>query len=395
MIEARCRVERGALRLDVELVSAAPVIGIFGPSGSGKTSVLYAIAGLLRPTSGAIAVDGVLTDDPINDLQLPPHRRQIGFVFQENRLFPHWTVAQNLLAGYRLRKARAARMPLEAAIALLDLEPLLDRIPDSLSGGEQRRVAIARALLTSPRLLILDEPLTGLDARLRDSLLHYLQRLTQQLAVQILYVSHTLGDFLTLANVAAVVRDGTCRLIGSPEQLLDLYAGSAAETMEATLCGYVTAPGPDPGLMEVGLGRATVMTVGPALPRGTPVRLTLAASQVLLALPPLPALSIRNRLPARIVALHPTGGHALVALDMDGQRLFADVTLAAVRELALRPGLDVIACFKARAARLTAPASMSAAVDDIAQSGQQIQSSSAELSNLAERLKTLVGQFKV
>ncbi len=364
MIEARFRLEHGTLRLDVELVSAAPVIGIFGPSGSGKTSVLNAIGGLLRPVSGIIRVDGVLTDDPVNDVHLPPHRRRIGYVFQENRLFPHLTVEKNLLAGYRLLALAERRLKPEAIIRLLDLAPLLSRLPATLSGGEQRRVAIGRALLTSPRLLVLDEPLTGLDARLRDSVLLYLQRLTQQLAVQVIYVSHTLGDFLALARTAAVIREGALRIIGPPELLLGRCADGEAESVEACLSGTVSGPGEDPGMLRVELGGHIVTVPGAGLPAGMPVRLTIPAHQVLLALPPLPMLSIRNRLPVRVVSRHKRGGRVVVALDSAGQRLFAVVTPAAVRELCLRPGVHAIACFKGHAARLT-PEPWLARVDGI------------------------------
>ena len=354
MIEARFRLEHGTLRLDVELVSAAPVIGIFGPSGSGKTSVLNAIGGLLRPVSGVIRVDGVLTDDPVNDVHLPPHRRRIGYVFQENRLFPHLTVEKNLLAGHRLLADADRRLKPEAIIRLLDLAPLLTRLPATLSGGEQRRVAIGRALLTSPRLLVLDEPLTGLDARLRDSVLLYLQRLTQQLAVQVIYVSHTLGDFLALAKTTAVIRESALRIIGPPELLLGRCADGEAESIEACLSGTVAdSVSADAGMIHIEVGNSIVTVPGMKLLAGMPVRLVVPAHQVLLALPPLPKLSIRNRLPARVVSLHEAGDRVAVGLDSAGQRLFAVITPAAVRELGLRPGANVIACFKGHAARLT------------------------------------------
>lgn len=353
MIDARFILERGAFRLEVELKSNAPVVAIAGPSGAGKTSVLNAISGLLRPASGEIRIDGMVYDRPEAGIHLPPHRRRIGYVFQDNRLFPHLSVEENLLAGWHRLRPAERRIRFQDVVELSGLGPLLGRFPTTLSGGEQRRVGIGRALLTSPRLLILDEPLAGLDRQLRDSLLAYLMKLPQCLDVQMLYVSHTLGDLLALARDAAVIRDGRLRLLAAPEQLLDAGANGVTETVEAGLAGTVVGPAADPGFLCVVVGGDRITVRGPACPAGTPVRLLVPAHHVMLALPPLPALSVRNRLPARVAALHGDGGQVIASLDVAGQRLFADITPDAVRELALRPGVPVIACFKAQAVRLS------------------------------------------
>lgn len=181
---------RGDFRRDVTIHSEERVIALVGESGAGKTSLLYAIAGLLRPQRGRIVIGGRVLFDDAQRIDLAPHRRHIGFVFQDARLFPHLTVRANLLYGQRFARGRQARFALDDVVALLGIDALLARRTDGLSGGESQRVAIGRALLSQPELLLLDEPLASLDQARREELIPYLQRVRDETALPMIYVSH-------------------------------------------------------------------------------------------------------------------------------------------------------------------------------------------------------------
>lgn len=191
---------RGAFRRDVCIRSDERVIALVGESGAGKTSLLYAIAGLLQPQRGRIAVAGRVLFDDASGIDLPPHRRHIGFVFQDARLFPHLTVRANLLYGQRFARNRRARFALDEVVALLGIEALLKRRTDGLSGGEAQRVAIGRALLSQPELLLLDEPLASLDQARREELIPYLQRVRDESGLPMIYVSHVPDEVRRLTS---------------------------------------------------------------------------------------------------------------------------------------------------------------------------------------------------
>jgi molybdate transport system ATP-binding protein len=185
---------QGGFSLDIAFETEAHVVALFGPSGSGKTTILNAIAGLVRPDDGRVVVEGrVLTDTRLGII-VPPHRRRIGYVFQDGRLFPHLSVRRNLAYGRWFTPRTEHWASLDEVIALLGIGHLLDRAPATLSGGEKQRVAIGRALLASPRLLLMDEPLASLDEARKSETLPYIERLRDELAIPIVYVSHSLAE---------------------------------------------------------------------------------------------------------------------------------------------------------------------------------------------------------
>ena len=198
------RLERGRFARSVRIESSARVVALTGPSGAGKTSVLNAIAGLLRPRAGRIVVDDRVLFDDARRIDLPAHRRRIGYVFQDARLFPHLDVRRNLGYGRHARREVQA-FAFDQVVELLGIAPLLARHPANLSGGEAQRVAIGRALLSQPALLLLDEPLSALDQARREELIPYLQRVRDDLAMPMLYVSHTLDDVRRIADEVHVL----------------------------------------------------------------------------------------------------------------------------------------------------------------------------------------------
>jgi molybdate transport system ATP-binding protein len=208
------RTRLGDFALDARFSSDSRVTAIFGPSGSGKTSVLNVIAGLLRPAHGRVVVDGAVLTDSEARIFLPPHRRRVGYVFQDSRLFSNLSVKANLLYG-RLFTARKDRYgSVEEVVELLDLGKLLRRGVQALSGGEKQRIAIGRALLASPRLLLLDEPLASLDERRKQEVMPYLERLRDEARVPIIYVSHVPAEIERLAGRVVSMSDGKVLAVG-------------------------------------------------------------------------------------------------------------------------------------------------------------------------------------
>lgn len=211
-IDVRIRHRFERIALDVDLSLEAWLVGLLGPSGAGKTSVLNVIAGLLRPNSAVVTLDGETLADTERGIWVPPHRRRIGYVFQESRLFPHLTVRQNLGFGRWFGRSRESGIGLAEVVDLLGLEPLLARHPSRLSGGEKRRVALGRALLSHPRLLLLDEPLGSVDVERRQEILPYLDRLIAELKLPMVYVTHERGEIEHRADRVVLMENGTARV---------------------------------------------------------------------------------------------------------------------------------------------------------------------------------------
>jgi molybdate transport system ATP-binding protein len=209
----------GDFCLDVSFKTQGGVTAVFGPSGAGKTTLVNIISGLVKPDRGRIVLGDTVLFDATQRIDVPPHRRHVGYVFQEGRLFPHLSVRQNLDYGRRMR-----RLPPDAAetariVGLLDIAHLIDRRPGRLSGGERQRVAIGRALLMQPRLLLLDEPLASLDTARKREILPYLERLRDTVGVPMVYVSHHAPELRRLASAVVRLAAGRVEAIGGPELL--------------------------------------------------------------------------------------------------------------------------------------------------------------------------------
>lgn len=200
MLDIDILLRRGGFERKVRIAEDARVVALTGPSGAGKTSVLNAIAGLVHPVSGRVVVDGHVLFDGAAGIDVPTHRRRVGYVFQDARLFPHRSVRANLLYGRHGRRGGDAAFGLDAVVELLGIGHLLERRPANLSGGESQRVAIGRALLSQPAILLLDEPLSSLDQARREELIPYLQRVRDETGLPMVYVSHTEDDVKRLAH---------------------------------------------------------------------------------------------------------------------------------------------------------------------------------------------------
>jgi len=339
----------GGFELDVAFTAPATgVTALFGRSGSGKTSVLRAVAGLARAELGLVQLNGDTWQD--EGRFVPVHQRPIGYVFQEASLFPHLSVRRNLEYGLRRIAPADRRIGLDEAAGLLGLAPLLQRDPRLLSGGERQRVAIGRALLTSPRLLLMDEPLSALDHGAKQTILPYLERLHDEMAIPSLYVSHDPGEVARLADHMVVLEQGRVIAAGEAADLmtrLDLPL-AAFDGASAVLEGRVSAHDETYHLTWIGTGGGRFAVPREDLPAGRHARVQIHARDVSLSLSSHHDTSILNIVPVEIIdtqEINPT--QLLVRLRMlDGQTLLARITRRSGVALGLREGMHLYAQVK-------------------------------------------------
>jgi molybdate transport system ATP-binding protein len=331
----------GTFELRAAFEAGAGVTALFGRSGAGKSSLINAVAGLLTPERGRIVVDGITLFDAATGVDVPAHRRRIGYVFQEGRLFPHLTVRQNLLYG-----SAGGAIGLDQVVALLDIGPLLNRQPATLSGGEKQRVAIGRALLTQPRLLLMDEPLAALDAARKGEVLRHIERLRDELRVPIVYVSHAVEEVMRLADTVVLMEGGAVTASGPAMQVMSGWR--AEEEGPATVLeAMVAAHDPAYGLSTLRFSGGELTTPDVDARTGERVRVRIRAQDVALALAPPVDTSISNQLRARITGLAAGAIHVDVSLDVGGSPLTARVTRRSADRLQLAEGLTVYALIKA------------------------------------------------
>ena len=327
------------------------ITALFGPSGSGKTTLLRIIAGLDRDATGRVALGDDVWQDDARGAFVPPHKRGVGYVFQDARLFSHLSVAENLRYAERRSRTQRLRIDFDDVVAALDLAPLLDRRPAGLSGGEKQRVAIGRTLLTRPRLLLMDEPLAALDAKRKAAILPYVERLPEAFGVPIIYVTHAIAEATQISARMVLLSGGQVSATGSVTEVmerLDLYPMTGRFEAGAVLTTQVAAH--DPSFMLTNLDLAGQRIVIPALdlPLGTEVRLRIRARDVTLATEKPSRISIRNILSGTVaeVAEEADTAYAEVLVDLGGAHIRARLTRHAVADLALAPGRPVFALIK-------------------------------------------------
>lgn len=338
----------GSFLLEARFVSEGRLTAFFGRSGSGKTSLVNIIAGVIRPDRGRIVLDDTVLVDTKQRIFVPKYRRRVGYIFQEGRLFPHLTVRQNLLFGRWFTPRRERNIGLDQVLDLLGIAHLLDRRPGALSGGEKQRVAIGRALLTSPRLLLLDEPLASLDDTRKEEILPFIERLRDEAQVPIVYVSHSISEVTRLATTVVTILDGRVVAVGPPTEVLG-RADAPYDTGEAGAVIDAVIGGHDPsfGLTTLRSPAGALQAPHLDLPIGTPVRVRIRAREVMIATTPPDGLSALNVLPALVTALEQAGeGAVAVGLDCSGVRLTARLTRKSVDALGLEPGRKVYAVIK-------------------------------------------------
>ena len=351
-IHASFRIAHTDFSLDVDLhLPGRGVSALFGASGSGKTTCLRAIAGLEHAPGGYLSMNGEVWQDDSCGLFVPTHRRPIGYVFQEASLFPHLSVRRNLEYGMRRVPESARKVALDHAVELLGIAPLLERMPEKLSGGEKQRVAIARALATSPRVLLMDEPLAALDLKRKQEILPYLERLHDELEIPLLYVSHAPDEVARLADHLVVLEQGRTLAsgpLGETLARLDLPI-RLGEDAGVVLEGEIAERDVEWHLARVAVAGNSLWVRDSGAALGQHVRVRILARDVSLALDTHSDSSILNILPAVVEQLaddtHPA--LALVRLDAGSVPLVARITRRSAAKLDLRPGLKVWAQIKA------------------------------------------------
>jgi len=348
-VEMRFDFERGGFRLAVAAqVPGRGVTAVYGRSGCGKTTLLRCVAGLEPAARGRLVVNGDTWQDPTRFM--PPERRPIGYVFQEGHLFPHLSVRNNLLYGYRRIAAKRRVVQPEEAIRLLGLENLLTRRVTELSGGQRQRVAIGRALLTSPQVLLMDEPLAALDALSKAEIFPYLERLHGELSIPVLYVSHSIDEVSRLADHMLLLADGRLLAEGPLRELTtrdDLplaHAESAAAVIDAAVIGHDERH----HLTELGFAGGSLWASRIDLPRSRHVRIRIMARDVAIQLTRPVDSSVLNCLGARVrdISDDPHPGHVLVRLVVGDEILLARITRRSLEHLGLRAGSEVHALVK-------------------------------------------------
>jgi molybdate transport system ATP-binding protein len=356
MLTVTARTRLGWFDLDAAFASQGGVTALFGRSGSGKTTLVNVIAGLTRPDAGSVTLDDTVLLDTEKGIDVPVHRRHIGYVFQEGRLFPHLSVRGNLNYG-AARAGDRRSVPFDDVVALLGIEALLERRPALLSGGEKQRVAIGRALLAGPRLLLMDEPLASLDAQRKAEILPYLELLRDELALPIVYVSHALGEVARLADTLVLLDHGKVTAAGPVGEILarldladaiELAGGGAGAG--AILTARIAAQDVANRVSRLDHSSGELFHPLIAAPVGTTVRLRVRARDVALAIGDPGLISIRNRLTCVVAEIAERAGGAVdVRLAAGNEALVARITRDAAAALDLAVGQKVVALIKATA----------------------------------------------
>jgi molybdate transport system ATP-binding protein len=339
----------GAFTIEASFTAGRGVTSLFGRSGAGKTSIVNMIAGLLKPDRGRIAVDGRVLFDSETRVDVPAARRRVGCVFQDDRLFPHLTVRQNLHYGRWFTRSRDRYADFDQIVALLGIGRLLDRRPAALSGGERQRVAIGRALLASPRILLMDEPLASLDEPRKTEILPYIERLRDELRIPIVYVSHAVAEVTRLATTLVLLSDGHIEAAGPVEALMgrmDLFPLTGRFEAGAVLACTVARHEPELGLTRLASKAGELRVPLTDLEPGTELRVRVRSRDVMLAVERPVGLSALNALPARIAEIRIDSPFADVRLDAGGETILARITEFSVGNLELAPGREVYALIK-------------------------------------------------
>ena len=334
---------RGTFHLAARFTAQPGVTALFGRSGAGKSSLVDIVAGLVRPQRGRIVIDGQTLLDTERRLFVPRHRRRVGYVFQDSRLFPHLNVRQNLVYGrWFSRGAGGVAGDFGSIVELLGIGALIERRPDSLSGGEKQRVAIGRALLAHPKMLLMDEPLASLDEQRRAEILPYIERL-RDIGVPILYVSHSVAEVARLATTVVILNAGTVTAVGPVLDILPLAdANDGGSVLDAVVAGHdetfqltrLTSPA----------GELQVPRLNAAA--GSTVRAYIRSRDVMLSLQRPQEISALNVLSGKVAQISETGAQADVRLDCNGATLVARLTSKSVQRLALAPDRPVFAVIK-------------------------------------------------
>ena len=344
------KVTRKDFELDFDLaLPGSGITAFFGESGAGKSTLLRTVAGLVQPSDGKISIGDEIWQDDENKIFVPTHKRSVGFVFQDAALFPHLSVKNNLQYGMKRIPAEKRIISLEKAVDLLGISHLLDRMPDTLSGGEQQRASIARALATSPDIMLMDEPMAALDMKRKSEIIPYLMRLNTELEIPILYVSHALEEVSVLADHLVLLEKGRIVASGKVNDMLTRLDLPLAyyDVAAAIVNGQVVGEDSEFKLCTIRFSGGEILLPSANLRTGQQVRLRVQARDVSLTTEKPVNTSILNAFEATVVNLSPdSDGQVLIELNVKGTHLLSRITSKSVNTLKLDTGKSVFAQVK-------------------------------------------------
>ena len=341
-LDFEIKLHQGDFDLDVAGRFSDGITAIFGPSGAGKSTLLACLAGMTTPDSGYVRLGGETIFASDEGVRRAPQSIRSVMVFQDGLLFPHMTVRDNVEYGYRLTPAADRVIEPEELCEFLGIDGMLDRYPSTLSGGERQRVALARGVATSPRLLLLDEPVASLDIRLRNEVVTYLKRVHERYGIPMIYVSHSLSDVMALAPNALVLEDGRVKSFGP---VVDLVADVASLTrvdrgdIDNLFVGTVNDVG------AINVGEVEIVARSDGYETGDRVTVSISASDIVLALDSPGSISARNVLPGTVRRVE-IGDYAAFAFVDAGAEFVVELTSDAVGALKIKPGAEVYVIFK-------------------------------------------------
>ena len=341
----------GSFRLKTQFeVEEGSITAIFGKSGAGKTSTINAIAGLTRPDVGVIQIGNTTLFDQNLRINLPIYKRQIGYVFQDDRLFPHMTVRNNLIYGTPKNRDVANSLNLTDITGLLELAPLLERRPRTLSGGEKQRVAIGRALLSNPKLLLMDEPLASIDVQHRFEILPFIQRVREKTGITIIYVTHALEEVIFIADQIILLSEGRVTAQGTVEEImsrLDLHPMTSRFDAGAVISAIYSGYDREFDLGELSFDGGTLRIAGLNAEIGIHLRAHIRARDVSLMLDKPKDTSVLNVFKGELIEIRHEDGPQLDLLINIGTPLIARITRKSLNDLNLDIGSKVYAMIKA------------------------------------------------
>ena len=355
MLKLSFRKRLGNFQIEIDHTITEKVTAFLGPSGSGKSTLLNCISGILNPDDGELLFSGQTLYSSQQKKCLPPEKRRFGYVFQEGHLFPHLKVWQNISYGRPRRLDSGKRIDTDTIIDILEIGELLDRYPSQLSGGQRQRVAIARALGMSPRLLLMDEPLTSLDAGLKNRILPYLHHIKQAFDIPLLYVTHSISEVMALADEAFLLSEGRITGRGEPHQLLTSPSALPVAQMtgvENILALPVVIASEERGVTELALGEQKLMVSYTETEPGATMPIAIRARDIIVAMDPNLRMSARNILRGTIRQIVVQAGRVMLSVDIEGHLLSVEVTSDAREQLGLAEGTVGYFIIKASAINL-------------------------------------------
>ncbi|WP_020167669.1 MULTISPECIES: molybdenum ABC transporter ATP-binding protein [Methylotenera] len=352
MIEFDFQRNQGDFDLDVKCRLNAPVVGLFGASGAGKSTLLGMIAGLVKPHSGQLILDGECLFDSQHAIDVPIHQRRIGVVFQDSRLFPHLNIRDNLNYGFLTLKDK--RFSFKQIVDLLEIGHLLSQKPHQISGGEKQRVSLGRALLTSPRLLLLDEPLAALDVRLKHQILPFLRRVKDEINIPMIYVSHAIDEILYVTSEIVIIEQGKLLAQGRFHEIIhqdNLQRIAQSLGLENVIGAVIASHDNRYGSTTLKHGSQTIVAPIITADTGAQITISIPASSIALSISRLESVTIQNQLQGQVTEIKQIGYRVLVTVDIGESQIVAEVTTKALETLNIVVGNSVYCLIKAQAIR--------------------------------------------